>query len=120
MSDRIAERLYEMFQLGMLGAFGGLANYVYITVQREQQFSWWRMLVNLFLAFFVGNFVGSIVPESTFKDGIMMAAGFCTYPILNVLEVQSKKALVILADRALNKWIGTTPRGADDATPPEN
>ena len=69
MSDRLIERLMEMLQLGMLGAFGGLANYVYVTVQREQRFSWWRMGVNLFLSFFVGNFVGGIVPDSTYKIG---------------------------------------------------
>lgn len=115
MFERVPERVVELAQLGLLGAFGGAANYVYVTIQNEQKFSWWRMIVNMFLAFFVGDMAGSLLPDSQFKDGLLMTAGFCTYPILNILETQSRRRLGALMDRVINKWIG--PVGVDKDTP---
>jgi len=33
MTDKLIERLLELTQFGMLASFGGVANYVYLTVQ---------------------------------------------------------------------------------------
>ena len=115
MTDKLIERLLELMQFGMLAPFGGVANYVYLTVQHGRAFSWIMMMVNMFLAFFVGNMVGSLLPDSQFKDGLLMTAGFCTYPILNIIETQSRRRLGALMDRVINKWIG--PVGVDKDTP---
>lgn len=106
MHGNFSDRVMELLQLGLLGAFGGLANYVYVTMQNETKFSWIRLFVNVFLAFFVGNMIGSLLPDSTYKDGVLMAAGFCTYPILNIIEVQSRKRLGQLLDRWLSRQVG--------------
>lgn len=109
MIDKVPDRLIELIQLGLLGAFGGMANYVYVTMQEERTFSWIRMGINMFLAFFVGNLVGSLLPDSTYKDGVLMAAGFCTYPILNIIEVQSKRRLGQLVEKWMARSVGSVP-----------
>lgn len=106
MTDRILERLLEMLQFGLLASLGGLANYLYITVHQERKFSFWMMLVNLLLAFYVGNVAGSFMPEaSSYRDGVLMAAGFCTYPILAFVENRFQRVLSIVFDRWFNKWL---------------
>lgn len=114
MFERVPERVVELAQLGLLGAFGGAANYVYVTIQKEQKFSWWRMIVNMFLAFFVGNLGGELLPGSEYKDGILMAAGFCAYPILSVLEAQSKRWLLVVMDSCMTRVFGSQKQGKDD------
>ncbi len=109
MLERLPEKVFEFAQLGLLGAFGGLANYVHVTMYQEQKFSWVRMIVNIFLAFYVGNLIGSMMPESTYKDGLIMAAGFCCHPILKLIEVQSKKRLDQLLDKWINRVVGSLP-----------
>ena len=109
MIDKVPDRLIELIQLGLLGAFGGMANYVYVTMQEERKFSWIRMGINMFLAFFVGNLAGSLLPDSTYKDGVLMAAGFCTYPILNIVEVQSKRRLGQLVEKWMARQVGSVP-----------
>lgn len=106
MTDRILEKLLEMLQFGLLASLGGLANYLYVTVHQEKKFSVWMMLVNLFLAFYVGNVVGSFIPASSYREGLLMAAGFITYPILAVAESQSKRLLILVMDRWLGQLFG--------------
>ena len=104
MTDRILEKLLEMLQFGLLASLGGLANYLYVTVMQEKKFSVWMMLVNLFLAFYVGNVAGSFMSDdSSYRDGVLMAAGFLTYPLLAVAESQSKRLITTVLER----WTGT-------------
>ena len=104
MTDRILEKLLEMLQFGLLASLGGLANYQYVTVHQEKKFSVWMMLVNLFLAFYVGNVAGSLMSDdSSYRDGVLMAAGFLTYPLLAVVESQSRRLIAAVLDR----WAGT-------------
>lgn len=103
MTDRILEKLLEMLQFGLLASLGGLANYLYVTVHQDRKFSVWIMLVNLFLAFYVGNVAGSFIPESSYREGLLMAAGFLTYPLLAVAESQSKRLITAVLER----WTGT-------------
>lgn len=110
MTERIIAKLCELFQFGLLASFGGLANYLYVTVHREKPFSMWMMVANLVLAFYVGNLVGSFLAESSYRDGILMAAGFVTYPILALLEQRSKRVLGALADGALTRILGVEPK----------
>lgn len=109
MVDRLLERLNEMMQFGVLASLGGLANYLYVTVHQEKKFSLIMMMVNLFLAFYVGNVVGSFLPEDNkYRDGLLLVCGFCTYPILSVAEIQSKRLLTAIANRWIDKTFGSS------------
>lgn len=110
MTERLLAKLYEMLQFGLLASLGGLANYLYVTVHREKPFSMWLMVANLLLAFYVGNLVGSFIAESQYRDGILMACGFVTYPILALMEQRSKRVLGALADGALTRLLGVEPK----------
>lgn len=109
MLDRLMERVGDMMQFGILASLGGLANYLYITVYQEKKFSFIMMLVNLFLAFYVGNVVGSFIPEENkYRDGLLLVCGFCTYPILSVVETQSKRFLTAILNRWIDKTFGSS------------
>ena len=86
------EKLIRWGQMGMLGAFGGSAAYIHAMATKNQPFRVWAFAANVFLAFFVGKMVGTWLPESTlhpeYRDGLVMATGFCAYPILRILEVR--------------------------------
>ena len=85
--ERFIARLVELGWLGVLGAFGGLANYVYLSMRKQTPFNWKRFLANLFLAVFTGIMLGQFIsPENPFRDGFIMAFGFCAYPLLNLVE----------------------------------
>lgn len=114
MTDRILEKLLEMLQFGLLASLGGLANYLYVTVHQEKKFSMWMMLVNLFLAFYVGNVAGSLMSDdSSYRDGVLMAAGFITYPVLAVVESQSKRLLILVMDRWFGQLFGNSGSSRD-------
>lgn len=114
MTDRILEKLMEMLQFGLLASLGGLANYLYVTVHQDKKFSVWMMLVNLFLAFYVGNVAGSFMSEeSSYRDGVLMAAGFLTYPLLAVAESQSKRLIAALLERWTGSLFGGSAKRSD-------
>ncbi|MNQ46212.1 hypothetical protein D3C85_600220 [compost metagenome] len=110
MTERLIAKLYEMMQFGLLASLGGLANYLYVTVNQERPFSFWLMVVNLMLAFYVGNQVGSFLPDSAYRDGFIMASGFVTYPILAFMEQRVSRVLASVGDAALNRWIGDSTK----------
>lgn len=109
------DRMLEMFQLGVLAMLGGLANYLYVTVEKNRKFSIWMLLVNLFLAFYVGNVTGSFIdPQSEWRDGILMVAGFATYPLLAFVEAQAKRIFASVVERWLDKWLGPAKPRRDE------
>lgn len=89
MEDAV-EKLWRLLQLGLLGVFGGAAAYVYTLSTRGTPFRWVGFAANLFLAFFVGCMAGDWIPSggamTDYKDGLVMAVGFCAYPILGLVE----------------------------------
>jgi hypothetical protein len=89
------EKLIRWAQLGMLGAFGGSAAYIHAMATKNQPFRVWAFAANVFLAFFVGKMLGGLIPFSPtyieYRDGVVMALGFCAYPILGVLETKVVK-----------------------------
>lgn len=86
------DKMSKFAYFGLLGMLGGVAAYVYMLTTKGGKFSFWLFLGNVFLAFFVGKMVGTWLPDSTYhpeyRDGLVMAAGFCAYPILRILEVR--------------------------------
>lgn len=86
------EEIAKFVYFGLLGTLGGVAAYVYRLTTNGGKFHFWLFLGNVFLAFFVGKMVGTWLPESTlhpeYRDGLVMATGFCAYPILRILEVR--------------------------------
>lgn len=89
------DRMLDLFTAGVLSVFGGSAAYVYKSVKEETGFRVGQFLINAFLAFFIGNVVGGFIPkDSTMRDGILMLAGFSTWPILNVMEIYGRKFIL--------------------------
>lgn len=85
-------------QLGILGAFGGIANYYYLNVTKNRKFLWGVLFANIILAFFLGKVLGSFIDEENeFRDGIVMLIGFFAFPIINILEAR----VVAFIDRLL-------------------
>lgn len=88
MNQDFLARLVELFQFGSLAAFGGMVKFL-----REHQggtatFSIFRFFIQLAVAFFVGCFLGDILKGSDqFKDGYLMAAGYCANEVLTQLEL---------------------------------
>lgn len=85
--ERVVTRVAELTALGVLGAFGGIANYVYNSVKKSRAFSIWLFLANMVLAAFVGVMVGQFIGlDNPYRDGYIMAFGFSAYPVLELLE----------------------------------
>lgn len=90
--SQIPKTLAEWLQYGVLASFGGMANYLYITIMRGKTFVWTMFTANIFISFFVGNLVGRFVaPDNPYKDGIIMACGYCSFPFLAILEFKVRE-----------------------------
>lgn len=89
-------KLAKITEFGLLASYGAAANYVYTMLKSEdQRFSLPKFLGLLFLATFVGNVIGGFIPHaSPYRDELLMGFGFCTFPVLAVLEVKVKGILV--------------------------
>lgn len=92
MLEQIREQVAGYLYFGLVGAFGGVASYVYMLSRGEGKFSFLLFLANMFLAFFTGKMVSTWLPElpayPEYRDGLVMASGFCAYPILRVVETR--------------------------------
>lgn len=104
------DRIWDMAAAGLLSLFGGTAAYVYKTVRDDTGFKFGPFFVNAFLAFFIGNMIGGFIPKgASYRDGLLMLAGFSTWPILGVMEFYGKRAVLKYIDKA----IGVNASGAD-------
>lgn len=87
-----ADRLGELATAGVFASFGGAAQTLYAHARGDKSISFWMFVINIVLAFFVGNVVGGIIPKSfEYRDSILMICGFTTYPILTLLSEYGKK-----------------------------
>lgn len=101
-TQALLDRLIDLFAAGLLSVFGGSAAYIYKTVKDDTGFKFGQFFINAFLAFFIGNMIGGFIPhDASFRDGILMLAGFSTWPILGVLEFYGKKAILKYIDKTL-------------------
>ena len=74
---------------GILGLFGSLVHVLYQHVKGIKKISFIYAVISLIIGFFVGNLVGSFIPETfEYRDGILMMAGFGCYPVLNAIEIR--------------------------------
>uniref|UniRef100_A0A6M3M342 Holin n=1 Tax=viral metagenome TaxID=1070528 RepID=A0A6M3M342_9ZZZZ len=102
----IADRLMKFLEgvlswghLGILGSFGGIANYYYLNATKNRTFLWGLLCANVVLAFFLGKVLGGFIPEDNeFRDSIVMLIGFFAFPIVNILEAR----VVAYIDRLLS------------------
>jgi len=100
-ADRLMKFLEGMLSwghLGILGAFGGIANFYYLNATKNRTFLWGLLCANVILAFFLGKVLGGFISEENeFRDGIVMLIGFFAFPIVHVLESR----VVAFIDRLL-------------------
>lgn len=95
-------KLLDFLAAGLLSTFGGISAYLYTTFKRGEAFRFTPFLINVVLAFFLGNVVGSFIPQSfEYRDGILMIAGFSTWPILGLMEVYVEKFAIKYLDKKL-------------------
>lgn len=88
-------KLPRMTEFGILASYGAAANYVYAMLKNESaKFSLFKFLALLFLATFLGNLFGGLIPSSSFRDEILMGVGFCTFPLLAALEKHFQKIAI--------------------------
>lgn len=97
----IAAKLTRIVELGLLASYGAAANYVYSMLKDEQKkFSAFRFLGLLFLATFIGNFFGGFIPADTkVRDELLMGFGFCTFPLLALLEKRIEQLAIKYLDK---------------------
>lgn len=87
MLEHALSRLMEFAQIGLLASIGAMAKYLRENMIEDRQFSWSLFIVNIIVAFCVGNMVGAFIKEtSEFREGLIMVAGYCAYPLLGIIE----------------------------------
>lgn len=88
--SRAMQRLTEMAEWGLLGAFGAIASTAFTIARKKKVFKLTLFFCNVIVAVFVGNVVGAFIGESEFRDGAIMLCGFFAYPILEAAEERAK------------------------------
>jgi hypothetical protein len=90
--DELEPQLKLYLISGIIGAFGAGANAVYSSI-KGRKLSFFFIIGSVILGFFVGNLVGSFLPQDfQYRDGTLMVAGFASFPILDLIE--SKASLI--------------------------
>lgn len=90
----IPSRIIDLLAAGVLSSFGGIAAYLYTNSKNGNRFKVGTFFTNAALAFFVGNVVGSFFPhDMAGRDGVLLLAGFCCFPILGLVEQHFVKFL---------------------------
>ncbi len=99
----VASKFSRMAEFGLLASYGASANYVYTMLKNEdQKFSLFKFLALLFLAAFLGNVLGGFIPaNSDYRDELLMGIGFCTFPLLAVLEEKVRALMIRYLDKKL-------------------
>lgn len=97
------DRLADLAAAGLLAAFGGAASVLYSHVKDDKPLSVTIFFVNVILAGFVGQVIGSLIPiDFAYRDGLLLSAGFCTFPILGLLQTYTTAA----AEKLMQKIVG--------------
>ncbi|BAU39964.1 hypothetical protein [Ralstonia phage RSP15] len=95
-------KLLDFLAAGLLSTFGGISAYLYTTFRKGESFKFTGFVINVVLAFFLGNVVGSFLPQTfEYRDGILMIAGFSTWPLLGIMEVYVEKFAIKFLDKKL-------------------
>lgn len=81
--------IWSLTKTGILAVFGGIAAYCYKIIRKDNpiKFSWLTFFIMCILAYFMGALIGSFLPENyANRDGVLMVAGYCSYPLCALLE----------------------------------
>lgn len=98
------DRVGELVAAGMLASMGGAASTLYAHVKEDKPLSFVSFIINVLLAGFVGQVVGSFIPlDFTYRDGILLSAGFCTFPILGLLQTYTTKFVEKILGKVVDK-----------------
>lgn len=98
----LTEKAQRYLSVGIVSAIGGIACYLYEHVKGDRDFSILSFLTMIFLAFFVGNVLGEFLPKDMqSRDGIIMVAGFSSWPILDALKTNGSKIAGAILGRIL-------------------
>lgn len=81
---------------GIYAAFGGMVHFLYQTSKRPgSPFSWLMFIINILVAFYVGQVAWDFLPNGTpSKGGLIMLAGFLAYPILDFFEKRGLRMII--------------------------
>lgn len=97
-ATRAVEAAIVWGNLGVLGAFGGIANFYYLNATKERAFVWGVLAANVVVAFFIGQVLGGFIgSDNQFRDGLVMLFGFFSFPVVHLLESR----IVALVDKLL-------------------
>jgi hypothetical protein len=92
------DRISDLAAAGILASFGGAAQALYQSYKGSKPFSLISFIVCVLLSFFVGQVVGSLIPEtlSQYHDGILLMSGFSVFPLLDLFNAYISKLIVHL------------------------
>lgn len=95
------DRLSDLAAAGILASFGGAAQALYQLYKGEKPFSIISFCVCVLLSFFVGQVVGSLIPDSLhqYHDGLLLMSGFAVFPLLDIFHVYIYKIVRAVLDR---------------------
>lgn len=84
----IQRKIIEIIAPTWVALYWGAAYHFY-KVSKGEAFIFWKFLLSLFLAWFVGYVAWKIMPDALntdLRDGLIAMSGFSTFPILDLLE----------------------------------
>lgn len=95
------DRLTDLAAAGVLASFGGAAQALYQLYKGDKPFSIISFIICVLLSFFVGQVVGSMIPDSLhqYHDGLLLMSGFCVFPLLDIFNAYISKFVRALLDR---------------------
>ena len=90
------DRISDLAAAGVLASFGGAAQALYQSYKGTRPFSIISFLMCVLLSFFVGQVVGSIIPDTlhSYHDGILLMSGFSVFPLLDIFNLYMSKLMV--------------------------
>ena len=92
------DRISDLAAAGVIASFGGASQALYQSYKGTKPFSIISFIVCVLLSFFVGQVVGSIIPDTLhqFHDGILLMSGFSVFPILELFNAYISKLIAQL------------------------
>lgn len=95
------ERMSDLLAAGVLASFGGAAQALYQINKSNKPFSIFSFIVCIVLSFFVGQVVGTMIPDSLhqYHDGLLLMSGFSVFPILDLFNAYITKIVNALLNK---------------------
>jgi len=86
----------QYLDAGLIGMFGGLANYFYYIDRQHIKFKFRHLLTTSMLAFFIGVVGYIFLPDGPNKPGYLMICGFFCYKIIEFIDKNGEKIVKAL------------------------